>query len=49
LAIEEDRNTYIRDSEEMCVKLVHVHQPPNLEYESHNPPYVEGGEEKEKD
>ena len=33
----------------MCVKLVHVHQPPDLEYEGNNPPYVERGKEKEEE
>ena len=39
-------NTYVRDPEEMCVKLVHVHQPPDLECEGNNSPCVERGEEK---
>lgn len=33
----------------MCVKLVHVHQPPDLEYEGNNPPYVGRGKEKEEE
>jgi hypothetical protein len=33
----------------MCVKLVHVHQPPDLEYERNKPPYVERGKEKEEE
>ena len=49
LVIEKRWNTYVRDPEEMCVKLVHVHQPPDLEGERNNSPYVERGEEKEEE
>ena len=33
----------------MCVKLIHDHQPPDLERECHNPPYIESGKENEED
>ena len=33
----------------MCVKLVHVHQPPDLECEGNKSPYVERGKEKEEE
>ena len=33
----------------MSVKLVHVHQPHDFEYECHNPPYIESSKKDEKE
>ena len=33
----------------MCVKLVHVHQPSDVEHECHKPPYVESSKENEEE
>ena len=46
---EKGRNTYIWDPQEMCVKLIQIHQPPGLEYEGYDPPNVERSKEKEEE
>lgn len=42
-------NTYIRDPEQVGVKLVHVHQPPDFECKGNDPPRVERSEEKKEE
>lgn len=42
-------DTYIWDSQEMCVKPINVHQPYDFECECHNLPYIESGKENEEE